>query len=249
MRIEEQEKRKRKKKSDGWSWFERVKINPGDETIPLATFNNSVDFNAATSDGGNLVGANCGMSMGEALDVLDNLDDKSLGELLALYYKDILSEYVDVRSRKNRAGNTKFSLQGGGYKPSGEINRVYRQSKDRKTEIENSLVAKLPDGYDIKKLAQIYQKLAQNGGIRDLTEYEIKDVENALLQAQYDKFKPSENQLFRFSDKFSYIKPFVVDKVDKNIVYYRVDGGYYQQQMDLGEFLELKKQGKIKYIR
>lgn len=78
--ISEDKKKRRKRKNGGWSWFERVhsnKIPQGDNTIPISTFNNSVDFGAITPDGGNLVGAdgNGGMGVGEALDELNKYDD------------------------------------------------------------------------------------------------------------------------------------------------------------------------------
>lgn len=250
-KLDEQKKKNRKKKSTGMSWYERVKIQPGDERPSIDRFNNSVNFQAISPEGANIVStdgsgmgatASAGGGMGESLQE-DN--GKSREELIARYYSPVLDEYAKLRDYVRDAGKKYYSLKTDGYDPSGELYKNYKAKRDRMTAIEVRFGELIPADIKFRDILKIYDKLAHSQTNMGLTDEEVNQVKNIFSQAKIDKLTPSKNQLF----KFSYApKRYLVDKVENNIVYYIVDGGDYRSEIPLDEFIKKFKSGEIYYL-
>ena len=250
----EEGKKKRKKNSTGWSWFERVKGIPmGDETIPLSTFNNSVDFGAVTADGGNLVGADggAGMSVGEALDELNALDEirqdyanqpKNTDELLVLYYKDILEKYDEIQNNLRRLQKEKYALKNSGNQApnstEGAIKRAKEQLKDLERKIDKHL--------DIKSLLKLYRKIDKRTLRQEISREDLEYVRDYLSTLERDSKKPMIGQRFKYRTYIPTV--YVVKKVDDNLVYYSVEGQDFERTYPLDEFIKDSENGTIQYM-
>ena len=235
------ENRKKKKSTDGWSWFERVKIPAGDETKPIAQFNNSVDFSAVTPDGGNIVTG--GMSVGEALDALNEEDDEDIKSILAIYLQDTLVEYLNLSKDIKDLESRFYSLTRSNHKPEAWLLPTIREKKEKRDKLIKDIYNELPDGVTIDDLLCELQKMWSVGKKRTLTDKELNRIQN---QPDRGKIKPNVGQLFRF---YSFIPTkYRVKKVDNNLVYYCVDGRSDEKIISLDDFNKYKETGTIWYI-
>ena len=245
-----------KKKSSGWSWFERVKGIPmGDETVPLQRFNNSVDFGALTADGGNVVtadsGAGAGMSVGEALDELNALDEirqeyanqpKNIDELLVLYYKDILEKYKEIKANLRRLQKEKYALKNSGGKASnsteGAIKRYKEQLKDLERRIDKNL--------DVNALIKTMERMGERDLRQEISREDLEYVRDYITRLERDSKKPMIGQRFKYRTYVPTI--YAVKKVDDDFVYYSVEGKEYTETYPLEQFIKDKEEGTIHYV-
>lgn len=240
----EESKKKKKKQSSGWSWFERVKIPAGDETIPIAQFNNSVNYGGVTPDGGNLVTG--GMGVGESLEE-QNEEPRDIETILAIHLQDKLLEHKKLKDDLKDLERRYYSLIRAKKEPAPYLLPTIKEKRKQLEKVDLEITKAIPSNLTINYLLTTLIKLMEYGTKQGLVDRELKEIENVARINDLTYKKPRIGQEFKFYS-FNPTR-YIVKKVDDNLVYYDVYGNSSTRySLPIEEFDQHRKDGIIRYI-